>query len=551
MLIILGNLVFSQVGIATDTPHASSDLELGAANRALYLNRVADPENDIADPQPGMMLYDTTENCVKVFGGDPAKWSDCMGNPLPVITFNCAAATFTPTSATVNQPYNGSLSIPYTNGNGGTYNADNFTAGGLTFNLPAGNFATGNGTLTYQITGTPTVAGPISVNINQNGVSCTGLTLNVNQAAPPTNPTGTGSLSGRMCFDVVEINDGGDCGTLASRLPQKAKFYETATNTQTYTFKPSGTVSNVRFMYFNTNGQVIQSITPNADYSGTLTSAQTATATVVFYNNLNTTAAGLSRDAAYLGDIYVVYNDGTGDKQLKLTTRVQDCNCCGAMTFANPDGTGGVVWTEFMCHNLGADAALDPFTPAKGIHGGKYRWGNITSPMGVAPSISQAVDQANGDTITGFGTGTGDMSAPDGTWSDTYKTASDPCPVGYRVPTKIEWDGVLANNTMTRSTPLTNWYESSNINSQNYSTGIMFGTSLFLPSEGYRASQARIRNRGAYGSYLSTTTQGTSGSESAFGLEFFYDQYPNTPDGISVSNYTSRWTLNSVRCIAE
>lgn len=75
---MMGSFAFSQVGIATDTPHASSDLELGATNRALYLNRVADPENDIADPQPGMMLYDTTEHCVKVFGRDPAVWSKCL-----------------------------------------------------------------------------------------------------------------------------------------------------------------------------------------------------------------------------------------------------------------------------------------------------------------------------------------------------------------------------------------------------------------------------------------------------------------------------------------
>lgn len=78
LLLIMGNFAFSQTGIATGTPHTSSDLELGAINRALYLNRVVNPASDIANPQPGMMLYDTTEHCVKVYGGDPAKWSDCL-----------------------------------------------------------------------------------------------------------------------------------------------------------------------------------------------------------------------------------------------------------------------------------------------------------------------------------------------------------------------------------------------------------------------------------------------------------------------------------------
>src|SRR5690606_11857216 len=137
-----------------------------------------------------------------------------------------------------------------------------------------------------------------------------------------------GSLSGKMCFDVVEEFVSDECGQLADRLPHKADFSQTATNTQTYTFKPDDTVSNVRFQYVNTNGQVIESITTDADYSGTLSGS--ATLTVNYYTNLNTTAAGLSRDVSLTADIYVVYFDGTEDKQLKLTVNVQDCSCCGA-----------------------------------------------------------------------------------------------------------------------------------------------------------------------------------------------------------------------------
>ncbi|MDR1763855.1 MAG: PKD domain-containing protein [Dysgonamonadaceae bacterium] len=72
---------------------------------------------------------------------------------------------------------------------------------------------------------------------------------------PATLPTGTGSFAGRTCFDVAQTNDGGDCGALASRQAEtlsangaRADFSQTITNTQTYTFTPSGTVSNVRFM---------------------------------------------------------------------------------------------------------------------------------------------------------------------------------------------------------------------------------------------------------------------------------------------------------------
>jgi hypothetical protein len=39
---------------------------------------------------------------------------------------------------------------------------------------------------------------------------------------------------------------------------------------------------------------------------------------------------------------------------------------CGAYVAAG-------VWKQFMCHNLGADASLDPFTPVQGIHGNLYQ----------------------------------------------------------------------------------------------------------------------------------------------------------------------------------
>lgn len=174
MLIIMGSFAFSQVGIATDTPHASSDLELGAADRALYLNRVANPENDVSDPQPGMMLYDSTEHCVKVYGGDPAKWSNCMGGPVAgIATLTCASAVFSPSFATKGIPYTGTFTISYTDGNGGAYPAQSFTANNMIFTLASGNFAIGAGNLVFDIAGTPTTSGNFSIDVTVAGQTCT------------------------------------------------------------------------------------------------------------------------------------------------------------------------------------------------------------------------------------------------------------------------------------------------------------------------------------------------------------------------------------------
>ncbi len=98
---------------------------------------------------------------------------------------------FYPNYATVGQSYSGTLTVPYTGGNGGIYPSQTTTVNGLTFNLPMGVFATGYGNVVYTVTGTPTTAGTTSVNVTVGGQSCSGAnapSLTVNPA--PGNPGG-------------------------------------------------------------------------------------------------------------------------------------------------------------------------------------------------------------------------------------------------------------------------------------------------------------------------------------------------------------------------
>ncbi|NDV96604.1 DUF1566 domain-containing protein [Dysgonomonas sp. 521] len=151
---------------------------------------------------------------------------------------------------------------------------------------------------------------------------------------------GKGTFIGTTCFDVVESNFGDGCGTQASRTSQKADFSKPATNTQTYTFKTNGTdkVSNIRFIHVNTNGDIIEDITPgNTLWATTTNLSGTFTVSVKYRDDLNKDklangAGGLDRDQALKAELYVVYNnkaDGTGtDVMLKLDISVQDCTCC-------------------------------------------------------------------------------------------------------------------------------------------------------------------------------------------------------------------------------
>ncbi|WP_374465767.1 hypothetical protein [Chryseobacterium sp.] len=146
---------------------------------------------------------------------------------------------------------------------------------------------------------------------------------------------------------------------------------------------------------------------------------------------------------------------------------------CGAFTAPG-------VFKAFRCHNLGADTNANPFQPAAAIHGAKYQWGATTGQAG--RYIDQATDQANSGTIAGWNS----SSLPNGTWSDTQKTTNDPCPTGYRVPTAAQL-GQVINSSNNLITHIGTWTNSPT----NYSSGIKFGNTLFLPAAGYRNSRGR------------------------------------------------------------
>jgi hypothetical protein len=182
------------------------------------------------------------------------------------------------------------------------------------------------------------------------------------------------------------------------------------------------------------------------------------------------------------------------------------------------------VYKQFMCHNLGADTNLDPFVPAAGIHGAKYQWGRGT------PALTQAQDQASGGVISGWNT----TGAPAGSWSDAVKTVNDPCPAGYRVPTRTQWEGVINNNSLT---VLGTWV------SPNYTSALKLGANLLLPAADNRnySTGSRAGGFGARADYWSST-QG-------FILQAFKDVGGNVIPGVTNSSFFT-WGM-PVRCISE
>jgi len=185
------------------------------------------------------------------------------------------------------------------------------------------------------------------------------------------------------------------------------------------------------------------------------------------------------------------------------------------------------VSKEFMPHNLGANTALDPHTPVQGIHGNYYQWGR---------SIVVADATTPGGSIVGWDTTT----AANGAWADGSKTVNDPCPAGFRVPTKAQWAGVIANNTVSR-TSNNSWAAGE----ANFGSALHWGPdvstkNLTLPAAGCRGnSNGALNFRGRGGSYWSSTEDGTNAYYLLFSSSF-------------ASTFNSYRSYGfSVRCVSE
>jgi uncharacterized protein (TIGR02145 family) len=132
---------------------------------------------------------------------------------------------------------------------------------------------------------------------------------------------------------------------------------------------------------------------------------------------------------------------------------------------------GGGQTITFLAHNLGADTNLPPDIPVQGIHGNYYQWGRKTE---VADAYSST------GAISSWNT----TPAANNAWLEGSKGTEDPCPTGFKVPTTAQWQGVLDNNTVSRTG---NWTNSAS----NFSSAIHFGSNtipkkLTLPASGFR-----------------------------------------------------------------
>jgi uncharacterized protein (TIGR02145 family) len=149
---------------------------------------------------------------------------------------------------------------------------------------------------------------------------------------------------------------------------------------------------------------------------------------------------------------------------------------------------------------------------------------------------------SNSSAISGWS----QTNAADSSWNSNTEanpvkvTANDPCPTGYRVPTRTEWAAVDNNNTVSRTGTFAP-------GPTEYGSALHYGPdastkSLTLPAAGYRDNflNGALYDRGDLGYYWSSTENGSFAYKLFFGSSF-----------VDPVNFNTRTYGLSVRCIAE
>ena len=211
------------------------------------------------------------------------------------------------------------------------------------------------------------------------------------------------------------------------------------------------------------------------------------------------------------------------------------------------DGAGGTY--TFLNHNLGADTSLDPHTPVVGLQGGYVQWGkkgpaNWVGALNDGPNGFAAAPTVSNDNAAGI-TGWSQTPATNGSWNadenDPAKlNANDPCPTGYRVPTRIEWQAVNTNNANSLTGAAWSAGPTEFGNALHYGPDAN-GKLLTLPAAGSRSrTNGALNERGNTGDYWSSTERG----DNAYSLYF-------GSSNVTPANNNNRTNGLSVRCIAE
>lgn len=251
-------------------PQSSAILELESTNKGFLAPRVTLSSNTdattISSPATGLLVYNTGTGGLTTAGymfWNGTEWRTLEGHSLAaaaVTALQCSAAVLSPAS-TNGVSYTGTLTIPYTGGNGGTYAAASVTANGLTATRPAGRLNNGAGVLTYNVSGTPGASATTTFAISLGTASCNAVLNNgVQQQSAATIKTAAviGPLvlttdNGREGYALV-INTPDGKFSVRTFIPTSSSFSQVNLQIRNNTASNVDIISNGHFLWSGAGG---------------------------------------------------------------------------------------------------------------------------------------------------------------------------------------------------------------------------------------------------------------------------------------------------------
>lgn len=356
----LTNSVYSQVGIGTTNPDASSLLDVFSTEKGLLIPRMTTAEKlAIVSPSNGLIVYDTDLSCFSFFDGPNTIWS-CLSvdrslAAATVFSLDCAGVIKNGSLISGNQANNVNSILFYTGGNGGAYSSytvNSTGVTGLTAFYPAGMVNNGSGILTVYITGTATTWGTASFDISIGGKSCT-ITYEVTPGA------GAATL---------------DCGSATLNGNVVQNFSTSATVSIPYTDGNGGPYTSQTFVTSPINGNLLALLSPGnfAVGSGTVTLTLTGTA-------INTPTVSIP----------VSIGGSSCTVTLPVTvTDVSTLNCAGATTTAPTLVSGASITPGYT--------VTVPYTVGSGVFSGSFA---SSIPSGITLTAPNTPLNAGGGNI--------------------------------------------------------------------------------------------------------------------------------------------------------
>ena len=486
--VLITATTYAQVGINNENPDPSAALDITSTTKGLLIPRMTNAQRQaISNPAAGLQVFVTDFDGGSFMFYDGTEWGTLSFTKTIPDAPTIGTAVAADTQATV------SFTAPSSDGGSAitSYTATS-SPGGIT------------GTLSQAGSGSITVTGLT------NGTAYTFTVTATNAIGTSTASAPSGSVAPATIPDAPTI------GTAVAGDAQATVSFTA----------PS-----------NNGGSAITSYTATSSpggITGTLSQAGSGSITVT----------GLTNGTAYTFTVTATNAIGTSTASAPS----------GSVTPAPPapisqvfNGSGGTY--TFLSHNLGADTSLDPHNPVVGLQGGYVQWGKPgpTNWVGAANdgvngfAAAPTSGNSNSDAIFGWS----QTTAADSSWNSNTEenpvkvTANDPCPTGYRVPTRAEWVAVNTNNTAFRTGTFTS-------SATEYGSALHYGPdastkSLTLPAAGNRSrTNGALSSRGRYGYYWSSSERGSNAYDLNFGSST-----------IAPARNDSRTIGFSVRCIAE